>query len=279
MANHAPDADIRQPPSGNVGPQWARADIAIDALRLPRRYVRRHLRDLGVPCEQLRQLRFAAYRHSAGRALAAVALYITAMQLTGLVVGPPTRALQVFQLFAISGGIAAAATAMLSDHLRPRARLLTAALRTAELALLLNPSAPDRLPDGAASFRRRVRRDPEFRRRLVAKTAWILTRDTARVNSAPARPGGLGHVLLWYSANPRDPRRGPILTACLLEFFAAATDADQPIPHPDFTPAARYPTLSPRSRLLQNLRDIGSGALVTGVVVAVVTALLKLWVG
>lgn len=261
--------------AASVGPLWPRIDLALDTLRWPRVYLRRRLRALGVPRAQLWRLMRAAYRHATGRVIAAIAVYIALIPLVFHLQGHWMSPLEVTQILFGAAAVAAVAAVLLAGGLRPRTRLRIAALRTAELALLLRPVAPKGMPDVPATLHRRLRRDPGRRQRTVATTAWTLTRDTARVNAAPPRAGGLGHVLLWYAANPRDPRRGPILSGCLIEFIAAVTDPDQPIPHPGFTPAARIPTLSPRVRFLQSLRATASGALVTGVLVAVVSAALK----
>jgi hypothetical protein len=257
---------------GSVGPLWLRIDLALDTLRWPRVYLRRRLRALGVPRAQLWRLMRAAYRHATGRV---IAVYIALIPLSVHLQGHWMSPLEVTQILFSAAAVAAVAAVLLAGGLRPRTRLRIAALRTAELALLLRPVAPEGMPDVPATLHRRLRRDPGRRQRTVATTAWTLTRDTARVNGAPFHAGELGHVLLWYAANPRDPRRGPILSGCLIEFIAAVTDPDQPIPHPEFTPAARFPILSPRARFLQSLRATASGALVTGVLVAVVSAALK----
>lgn len=158
----------------------------------------------------------------------------------------------------------------------PRRRLLASIGRAVRLVLLLDPRAASPSP-----FSRAVRpylADPGFRRRRVEGVAWALTRDTARfTGSEPSAGMTAGEVLLWFAENPADPRRRPVLSAYLVE-LATAVASGAAIPAAAFLPATRFRTRSPREPLLRRLRTLGGGALATGIIVAAVTAVLRIWI-
>jgi hypothetical protein len=119
--------------------------------------------------------------------------------------------------------------------------------------------------------------DPVFRRRRVAGVAWALTCDSARLTGRPAAAGAtVGELLLWFAESPADRRRRPIVSAHLVDLITAVVGGT-PIPEPYFAPAARFRTVSPCARILRVLRTLGSGALATGVLVAIFAAVLRIW--
>jgi hypothetical protein len=119
--------------------------------------------------------------------------------------------------------------------------------------------------------------DPRHRRRVVAGLAWALTRDTAKMSGCSTTQGSTtGEVLLWFADNPADPRRRPIVVAYLGELVSAVAD-HEPIPHAQFAAASRFRNRSPRERVLRQARTFFGGALFTGVLVAIVTAVMRIW--
>lgn len=161
----------------------------------------------------------------------------------------------------------------------PRRRLLASAFRCTELLLELGTGSAD--GRGAESVDRvlMLRSLAVRRRRRVARVAWAITRDTARCAGRPATAGEtVGELLLWFAENPADRRRRPIVAVHLVELVAAVAD-NLPIPHAQFAPAAKYRTTSPRAALLMQLRAFVRSAVVSGAILAVLTAILRIWLG
>ncbi|WP_406636682.1 hypothetical protein [Amycolatopsis sp. WGS_07] len=228
----------------------------------------------GVSRAQLKRISLAAFRQAGAVTLGALALIGTLLafqfQYLAKVPVPVVRLVLPFALLAAAGS---AVLAMAS--LSPRTRLLVSAARCARLILLLDPRAaqqPLSLEFGPHFA------NPVFRRRRVAGVAWALTRDSARLTGNPATDGmTVGELLLWFAETPADRRRRPVLVGYLAELTAAAASG-APIPSAQFAPAARFRTRSPREAALRRLRTLVGGALTTGIVLAVLTALLRLWI-
>jgi hypothetical protein len=154
----------------------------------------------------------------------------------------------------------------------PRVRLLASAARCTRLLCVLAPRTELKGMDSAFA---RCLDDPIFRRRRVGAVAWALTRDTARLAGQPVSAGAtVGELLLWFGENPADHRRRPIVGAYLGELVIAVAGR-MPIPHAQFAPAARLRTRSPREKARRQLRTAATNALVTGVFLAFVAALLR----
>ncbi|RLK54862.1 hypothetical protein [Actinokineospora cianjurensis] len=68
-----------------------------------------------------------------------------------------------------------------------------------------------------------------------------------------------------------------MLGSHLTDLVTAIVD-DRSVPHTQFAPAARFRTRSPQGRVLRQARALGSGALATGVLVAVLAAVLRIWI-
>ncbi|MFD2470089.1 hypothetical protein [Amycolatopsis silviterrae] len=235
---------------------------------------RQMLADNGVSRAQLTRVFLATFRQASAVLLGALALLamLIAFQLEYLE-KPPAPVVRLVLPFAL---LAAAGCAVLSvASLSPRTRLLVSAARCARLILLLDPRAAQQpLP---RAFGPRFA-NPVFRRRRVAGVAWAVTRDSARLTGKPATDGmTVGELLLWFAETPGDRRRRPVLVGYLAELTAAAA-AGAPIPGAHFAPAARFRTRSPREAALRLLRTLVGGALTTGIVLAVLTALLRLWI-
>ncbi len=173
-----------------------------------------------------------------------------------------------------------------------RSRLLASAFRSIRLIRALHPEptpGPVRLTAELFTLKRRTRthrrdrmfelllKNPRHRRRAVAGLAWSLTRDTAKLSGRPAASGTTtGEVLLWFADNPGDKRRRPIAVSYISELVTAVAD-DEPVPHTDFAAASRFRNRSPRERVLRQVRAFFGGALFTAVLVAIVSAVLRLW--
>lgn len=172
-------------------------------------------------------------------------------------------------------------------------RLLASAFRAARLLRALSPDplpSPSRMTVETLLFRRRrgthhrdrmfqlILRNARNRQRVVAGVAWALTRNTARLTGRPAEAGATGgELLLWFAENPQDRRRRPIVSAHLAELMNAVTQ-EELLPHAQFFPANRFRNRSPRQRILLRVRGLANGALATGVLVAIVTAVLRIWI-
>lgn len=157
---------------------------------------------------------------------------------------------------------------------KPRVRLLASAARCTRLLCTLAPNK--RLIDLDFVFSQWLN-NPIYQRQRVAAAAWALTRDTARLTGQPVSTGAtVGELLLWFGRNPSDKRRRPIVGAHLAELITATANW-KAIPHADFAPAARQRTRPPRREVLRQLRATVTGTLATGVVLALVSALLRVW--
>ncbi|EOD69676.1 hypothetical protein [Amycolatopsis vancoresmycina] len=174
-----------------------------------------------------------------------------------------------------------------------RSRLLASSVRCARLVRAMCPDpSPDATQLAIESFThldlrgsrgrdplfQLLLRNPRHRHRTTAGVAWALTRDTAHLSGRSVGTATtLGEVLLWFAQSPRDPRRRPIVAAYLAELITDVAN-HAPIRDADFTPAARYRTRSPRERAVRRLRSLATGALTTGILVALVAAVLRIWV-
>ncbi|BCJ36390.1 hypothetical protein Athai_38930 [Actinocatenispora thailandica] len=232
-----------------------------------------YLRDIGVSDTHLRRIWSAAGRQALAVGMlagTALCIYLT----VAIAVGPPvgTNRGSLAGAFVVTVAVAITTGWLAWPSGTPRIRLLVAAARCARLLLMLD----DREPATSyypRSFLARLD-DPAYRRRRVAGVAWALTRDTAKLTGQPVSAGSsLGELLLWFADNPRDPRRRPTVSAYLVELIAALC-AGAALPEFHFAPAARFRTRSPREPLLRQLRSIVSGTLITGVILAFVTAVL-----
>ncbi|MEV5712681.1 hypothetical protein AB0L41_02225 [Amycolatopsis mediterranei] len=177
-------------------------------------------------------------------------------------------------------GLAVAVGVLLSAwRFGPRRRLLASAFRCTEILLELGTGPAGGRETESVERVLMPRRLAVRRRRRVARVAWAITRDTARCAGRPATAGEtVGELLLWFAENPADRRRRPIVAVHLVELIAAVAD-NLPVPHAQFAPAAKYRTKSPRAALLMQLRVFVRSAVVSGAVLAVLTAILRIWLG
>lgn len=235
-----------------------------------RRQERQYLEDLGVAPADLEQVNLAMWAQGtiAPMWMFAVVVVTNNFALPGL--GPA--------LFSIPTNVALLAVIpaafMAIMALSTRARLLASAARCARLLCVLAPTTPLRGLDVELA---RWLESPAYRRRRVAAVAWALTRDTARLSGRAASAGAtVGELLLWFGENPADKRRRPIVGPYLAELMIAAA-RETPIPHAQFAPASRCRSRSPRELALRQLRTTVTSALATGVLLAVVVAVLRVW--
>lgn len=239
---------------------------------------RRYLYDLGVTARHLRQITRASYYQTASM----VACYFTfSGVLVAVSLGIPFKTNVVIAAVVVTPFLALARLVWAS--LTTQNRILASVVRCVRLLILLHlPVAPGtergrRIYIAPQLTDERALRNQAYVRRRMQGVAWALTRDSARLTGRPVAAGGtVGEVLLWFADNPADRRRRNIVSPYLVELVTAVADG-APIPEAQFAPAARFRTRSPRARILQQLRSTLSGALATGVVVAVLTALLKIW--
>ncbi|WP_162834235.1 hypothetical protein [Amycolatopsis circi] len=241
----------------------------------------RYLADNGVP-ERYRELIFRATRCQTRMTFIGLLTVVVAVVLLEVVLVLPVQfpAMPPFLVGRDGSFVAGTFLAFLSMWVlsllngSPRRRLMVSVGRAARLVLLLDPRAEQ-------SWRGRVLQsylaEPRVRRRHVEGVAWALTRDTAILTGQDAAAGmTVGELLLWFAENPADRRRRPVLGIYVAELAAAAAGGYS-IPHAQFMPAARFRTRSPREPALRRLRSFVGGALATGIVVAIVTAVLRLW--
>ncbi|MEV6825661.1 hypothetical protein [Amycolatopsis sp. NPDC051102] len=235
----------------------------------------RYLAYIGVAEANRRRLILASFRQYLAECIAILSLFagVVAVQMQ---FEATTRGSEESRLIAGGASIAAIVAAILaSTSLSPRTRLLVNIVRCTRLMLLLGSR------EQMTSYEPELvghLDQPGFRRRRVAGVAWALTRDTARLTGiSPASGATVGELLLWFAECPADRRRRPILSEHLVCLTNAVAE-DAAIPSAQFAPAARLRNQSPRARVLRRLGSLGSGALVTGIVVAIITAILRLWV-
>jgi hypothetical protein len=255
-------------------PGAGQVNVLLDVRAWPTADERKYLRDIGVTPVQYRRLAWAARRAALGWHAALVAMSSLSLGVL-LSIGSADAGYLVGFFSAVTTASATVAALLLKSSLSARTRLLVSAARCARFVVLLGPHPPRGY--NLRFLRDRVRTDRSFRRRQRENLAWAISRDAGRVNAAAPCSGGLGSVLLWFGDNPCDPRRRPTLSSVVVDVVAAAAGPDALIPTTMFAPAARFPTPSPRRRIASRLRDTAGGALVTGVLVAIVSAVLRIW--
>jgi hypothetical protein len=123
-----------------------------------------------------------------------------------------------------------------------------------------------------------------YRRRKFSSLAWAVNRDclilsgVSRSDASVRNIEGIGQTLLWYESNPLDKRRRPIAIEGIKEAldYAIAGGGGR-VPSCDLA-ASKFHVTPSRNRILAKIGELVSGALVTGVTIAVVTALLRAWI-
>ncbi|MEV7038352.1 hypothetical protein [Amycolatopsis sp. NPDC051061] len=184
----------------------------------------------------------------------------------------------IFSVMNLAVAVLAVGMFLAAWRFGPRRRLLASAFFCVELLLELGPDLSEGREKVAAERFLMLRRLVVRRRRRVARVAWALTRDTSRCAGRPFTAGEtLGELLLWFAENPSDRRRRPIVIDHLVELIAAVAD-NAPIPHAQFLPAAKYRTRSPRMVFVMQLRSFVRSAVVTGAVLAILAAILRVWI-
>ncbi len=232
---------------------------------------REYLDDLGVAPRDLSRVQSAIWVQGSTFLLWGIALIAVPLGFNAPGLGPALLPNIPHGIVLIATIPALLATIMSSA---PRDRLLASAARCTRLLCALAPPTPRAGLD--LVFARRLK-SPTYRRRRVAAVAWALTRDTARLTGQPVSAGAtVGELLLWFDENPADRRRRPIVGAYLAELVAAAA-RETAIPHAQFAPAARFRTRSPREAAARRLRAAATSPLATGVFLAVVATLLRVW--
>jgi hypothetical protein len=256
-------------------PGAAQINVLLDLQAWPTVDERTYLYGAGVTPAQYRRVAWAARRAAFGWH---AALVVTASALLGVLLRVDSKDAEFLVALFSTMAVASATVAvlLLRGSLTARTRLLVSAARCARFVVLLGPNPPR--GHNLQFHRDRVRTDRSFRRRQLENLAWAISRDAGRVNATAPRSGGPGSVLLWFGDNPCDPPRRPTLSAVVAEVVAAAAHPESPIPATAFAPAARFSTPSPRRRVASRLRDTLGGALATGVLVAIVSVVLRIWV-
>ncbi|MEV4057370.1 hypothetical protein AB0J55_39725 [Amycolatopsis sp. NPDC049688] len=274
-----------------------RPAVAVTLLAFPPRFTESvYLETIGVPPTAVRAATTALWRQGTTWVFSAsaVALCATFVLDRAQISTSPLRPVNYFVLTFTYFGLLAAAYGVRS--LSVRSRLLASSVRCARLVRASCPApSPDATQLAIESFthldpldpRGRLGRDrifqlllrnPRHRQRTTAGVAWALTRDIAHLSGRPVGTATtLGEVLLWFAQSPHDPRRRPIVAAYLAELITDVAN-NAPIRDADFTPASRYRTRSPRERAVRRLRSLATGALTTGILVAFVAAVLRIWV-
>jgi hypothetical protein len=275
-----------------------RPAITVTFLAFPPRITESgYMEEIGVPPAAAKAATMALWRQGTAWVFLVSsftlcsAFLINRLQTSMQISASPLRPISYFVLTFTYFGVIAALYGARSISVR--SRLLASAVRCVRL---IRASCPDPVP-GAAQFSYKspiyfdlkgkhgrdrffelLVRNPRHRQRVTAGIAWALTRDVARLTGRPAgKVITLGEVLLWFAENPADPRRRPIVAAYLSELITDVAN-NVAICDTDFFPAARYRIRSPRERAIRRLRSLVTGAVATGILVALASAVLRIWI-
>lgn len=232
---------------------------------------KKYLNELGVPRSARGRVARAMLAQGIWNSTALMSLIFWLLFLSEL--GDKNPPSVTGDVLAVTIGATALAVVSSAAVLSPRQRLLASVGRAVRLLSAVSPTAP---PRGFDLLYARWLSNPHFRRRRVVGVAWALTRDTAKLTARPVTDGDtVGELLLWWAALPADARRRPVVSAVLVEVLNSL-ETGIPLPHAQFGPAARFRSRSPRERVGRQIRTLAGGALTTGVLIAIATAVLRL---